>query len=196
MSAIIYILLVIVGGLLIWDIRILSKISKNADGGNSKLNDEKYFDLKYQIKLLQSIAAILIFGATFFGYSTFKGIEDKFQEKLENLEKQTDTLENKVKKYNETVRYNPRIFVVNNVKFQSDITTRKADTIYFKDLNDSFGKKLPLFEKSPLLNVQGRAVDLNVIEVTSQYFVVSQTSYRLNSENKYDSFDIWIASFD
>jgi|GEM_PF-6631382 len=99
MSAIIYILLVIVGGLLIWDIRILSKISKNADGGNSKLNDEKYFDLKYQIKLLQSIAAILIFGATFFGYSTFKGIEDKFQEKLENLEKQTDTLENKVKKY-------------------------------------------------------------------------------------------------
>ncbi|KKM93196.1 hypothetical protein LCGC14_1210730, partial [marine sediment metagenome] len=91
---------------------------------------------------------------------------------------------------------NPRIFVVNNVKFQSDITTRKADTIYFKDLNDSFGKKLPLFEKSPLLNVQGRAVDLNVIEVTSQYFVVSQTSYRLNSENKYDSFDIWIASFD
>ena len=207
------------------------------------LADEKYFELKYNINLLKSISAILIFVVGFLGYSSYNNFKAEFTDDLNEAtivqRKQLDSLttnikiiktslsemdslkdrlkqnitdydskmmllNNKVSSINNTLKYNPRIFVVNGIKYPiSTINSGYKDDqvkIYFKELSNSFGEKLPLFKKAPLVNVEGHRLDLHVLEVTNEYFRVSEWSYSMDDEidgkRGYFTFDIWIASFD
>ena len=231
---------------------MLRKIYKEGGEENSTLTDEKYFELKYNINLLKSISAILIFVVGFLGYTSYEKFKSEFSENLneatkeqrDNLNKVTieqrkelddltgnieliktnlkeiDLLRNrleqniteydsrmtilnsKASKINNTLKYNPRIFVVKELRYPLTTIQSSNDEVkvYFKDLKTSFNEKLPQFKKAPLVNVEGHRLDLHILEVTKDYFKVAEWSYAFDSnldQNRgYFTFDIWIASFD
>jgi hypothetical protein len=248
------VLLFIICILLVWDIVMLRKIYKDGGNGNPTLTDEKYFELKYNINLLKSISAILIFVVGFLGYTSYEKFKSEFSENLneatkeqrDNLSQVTDKqrkeldlltenisliktsiseldslknrleqsisdydsrmtiLNSKATKINNTLKYNPRIFVVNDIKYSvSTFRNRKNNSrdlkIFFKDLKSSFNERLPKFKKAPLVNVEGLRLTLHVMEITNEYFIVKAWSAdgdELVYDRGYFTFDIWIASFD
>ena len=113
-------------------------------------------------------------------------------------------LNGKVSDINNTLKYNPRIFVVTDIKYPIETINSnfKEDEVkvYFRDLKTSFNEKLPVFKKAPLVNVEGHRLDLHVLEVINEFFRVSEWSLRMDNEidkeRGYFTFDIWIASFD
>lgn len=236
------ILLFIICVLLIGDLFFLRKIYKNGVKGDQVLVDEKYFELKYNINLLKSISAILIFVVSFLGYSSYKDFKSEITGDLnESTEKQRneietltmkidsfkntlDTLEilrhnlqenissydlnmellnNKVIRINNTLKYNPRIYVVNDLKYLMSYYDKDSPVkVYFKDLVTSFNEKLPDFKRAPLINVEGHSVEIYVVKVTNEYFEITSGSALSSGKNDpneargYYTYDIWIASFD
>ncbi|GBF18229.1 hypothetical protein C21_00386 [Arenibacter sp. NBRC 103722] len=234
------ILLFIICILLGWDIYLLRKIYKSGLNGISMLADEKYFELKYNINLLKSISAILIFVVGFLGYSSYNNFKDEFSNDLnkvtENQRKQLDSitenirvisesldeleslknnlqqnisdydsrmslLNGKVSSINNTLKYNPRIFVTTGIRYPLSTIHKMANgvKVYFKDLKTSFNEDLPKFKKAPLVNVEGYRLDLHILEITEEYFRVGAWSYdnsEIDDKRGYFTFDIWLASFD
>ncbi|WP_282118055.1 hypothetical protein [Maribacter aquivivus] len=82
------ILLIIIVVLLIGDLIFLYKILNNLKTKKKRNADEKYFELKYNINLLKSISAILIFVFGFIGYSSFVDFKTNMKEDIDK------TLEN------------------------------------------------------------------------------------------------------
>lgn len=101
------ILLIIIGILIISDLCFLYKIYRNTKDGKEVAADEKYFELKYNINLLKSIAAILIFVLGYLGYSTYKDFSDKvnknFDEKIELQNKKHQEISGKTDRLRSSV---------------------------------------------------------------------------------------------
>ncbi|WGH75149.1 hypothetical protein P8625_13895 [Tenacibaculum tangerinum] len=144
---------------------------------------------------------------------------DKINEKLiqygqtiDSLEKLRNTIyslmgnsENDLKKINtkimnidESFKNNPKVYVVNNLKYPVNEFNNNPITIYFKDMNSIHGEKLPKFKKIPFVNIQGYSIDLSIINVTREYVIVSLSSYIGNENDNYPRnyrFDLWVASY-
>jgi len=84
-------------GLMIYMSISLFQIKKLSKKKKSSLSDPRYFELKYQHQLFISVATIIVFLVTFFGWNSLKGIKDnvdkqiseydqKFVEKLQSLQ--------------------------------------------------------------------------------------------------------------
>lgn len=235
------ILLFIICILLVGDLFFLRKMYKNGVTGSQVFADEKYFELKYNINLLKSISAILIFVVTFLGYSSYKDFKseitgdlnsstEKQRNEIDKLTMKTDSiknilrtleilrhnlqenisnyggnmekLNNKVISINSTLKYNPRIYVVNDLKYLvSYYDLDQPVKIYFKDLVTSFNEKLPIFNKPPLINLEGHSINISIIKITNEYFEIISGSTTLEGENDkneargYYTFDIWLASY-
>lgn len=227
------ILLFIIVVLLIGDLYFLNRIYKKGKKGIEIALDEKYFELKYNINLLKAISAILIFGIGYFGISSYKEFTDKINNnfndtiKSKNIEfqkisKKVDSLEilintikskylvldHKISITNNSFKYNPRIYVVSDLKFSnSNFESGVPLKVYFKDLKTIFGEQLPIFSKPPLINVQvisvqGLSIFIDVFNVTTtsvEFRSGAGVSYGPDDNNLingYYKFDIWIASFD
>lgn len=227
------ILLFIIVVLLIGDLYFLNRIYKKGKKGIEIALDEKYFELKYNINLLKAISAILIFGIGYFGISSYKEFTDKINNnfndtiKSKNIEfqkisKKVDSLEilintikskyqvldHKISITNNSFKYNPRIYVVSDLKFSnSNFESGVPLKVYFKDLKTIFGEQLPIFSRPPLINVQvisvqGLSIFIDVFNVTTtsvEFRSGAGVSYGPDDNNLingYYKFDIWIASFD
>ena len=136
---------------------------------------------------------------------------------VEYLDSIRDDLEDKLSEYNTTItdankkiseiktslRYNPRIYVVNGLKYyESNFKGDGVYRVYFKDLMTIFNEELPKFKKTPFINAQGYGIEIDILEVTNTYvdFYSTMTSSPPGKETminkEYYLFDIWIASFD
>lgn len=227
------ILLFIIVVLLIGDLYFLNRIYKKGKKGIEIALDEKYFELKYNINLLKAISAILIFGIGYFGISSYKEFTDKINNNLndtikskniefQKISKKVDSLEilintikskyqvldHKISITNNSFKYNPRIYVVSDLKFSnSNFESGVPLKVYFKDLKTIFGEQLPIFSRPPLINVQvisvqGLSIFIDVFNVTTtsvEFRSGAGVSYGPDDNNLingYYKFDIWIASFD
>ena len=86
----------------------------------------------------------------------------------------------KISVINNSLKYNPRIFVVNDLRFyESNFESGNSLIIYFKDLKTIFSEQLPNFSKPPFINVQGHSIDIDVRKVTNEYveFNASSTTF-------------------
>jgi hypothetical protein len=86
----IIILLLLIAVLTIWNILLFRKIKSHLEIKDKIAENSVYFDLKYRLNLITSIAAIVITVITFFGYNQFNNIErdlgDQFNSKFEKYE--------------------------------------------------------------------------------------------------------------
>lgn len=124
-----------------------------------------------------------------------------YKNNLEKLtisyQKNLQSINKKISSINNAARYNPRIYVVNNLKY-SYKKNENGLRIYFKDLTTIFGEKLPIFSRKPYINTEGHNIDIEIQEVTKTYVDFSSGSALGYGIDEFDTyiFDIWIASFD
>ncbi len=93
--------------LLLGDLFFLFRIYKEGMKGKKTLFDDKYYELKYNIKLLKAISAILIFAIGFFGYSSYrdlkKSIEKDIYENIDSLNSKNEKIIKRLNNYNDAI---------------------------------------------------------------------------------------------
>lgn len=115
------------------------------------------------------------------------------EHELRRLNKKTQAIKN-------TLKYNPRIYVVKGLRFtKTSLIKNKPLIIYYDDLKTIHSEKLPNFNSAPLVNVQGHSIDIDIIKVTNELVKLGSYSSSIYPENKKEDFyifDIWFASFE
>ncbi len=78
-------LLGVVITLLVFDIIQFCKLNKYVkEGGDLKSKDAQYYELKFRIQLIISLASIILVIFGFFGFNSISNLRDEFSEKLEH----------------------------------------------------------------------------------------------------------------
>lgn len=92
---------------MILDVVYLRKISRNPISRTRNSFDKRFFELKFEIRMIEAVAAILLFVGTFLGVSTLNEIKADSKTDLENeisiLRKETKSLDSIVQQYNQSV---------------------------------------------------------------------------------------------
>ncbi len=232
------VLLIIILFLLILDVIYLRKISKSPISRTRNTFDKRFFELKFEIRVIEVVAAILLFVGTFLGVSTLNEIKEETKTDLENeirvLREETKSLESivqeyqqsldslkseegqsienlndirqefatinkKVAKTQEALKYTPQIYVVENLRYNR-IEARKKGIgrglkFYFKDLKTIYGEALPKFSSIPIISLQGNGAEFVIVEKTKDYFEIQlYVSSGNQSSDDYVSFDVWLVS--
>jgi hypothetical protein len=78
------IILVILLVFSIWNWFNLRKLKSIQNGGETKLNDEKYYELKYKIEFLKAMASALIVIAGILGYNSLDNAKSQLSTELSN----------------------------------------------------------------------------------------------------------------
>jgi len=141
---------------------------------------------------------------TFLGVFSFNKIQDEFQsdidKRLEFQKKEMDSLERKLARNQEALKYTTRVFVVENLEFPSDkfsVQNRnEAFTLYFRDLITIHGENLPNFTSTPMITLEGKGILLDIAELTTKYIKIGapmKVLYGGDEERDFYHFDMWIA---
>lgn len=107
MQAFTIVLLIIISFLLLLDVILLYLIQKNPITRKRNSFDKRYFELKFELRVLEAVAAILLFVGTFLGVSSLNEIKEDYKSDLEEeiriLRTTTGDLEKKVSNYAEAL---------------------------------------------------------------------------------------------
>lgn len=127
-------------------------------------------------------------------------LKAKLESAIKTYEKSLKSINNKINNINSTTKYNPKIYIVKDLKFSYD-KSKDGLKIYFRDLKTMFGEKLPDFKNVPFINVSGYTISMAIVEITNEYMVVSSGSAygrgtKQEDGNYYYRFDLWIASYE
>lgn len=196
------ILLILIAILLYLDYRSLKKLSDSTLNRSRNLSDERYFELKLRLRMIEVIAAVLLFVGTFLGVFSINKIQENFKtdlnKKIEIQKAVVDSMDAKLARNEQALKYTPRIFVVKDIEFDQK-KGRKTQIgeglkFYYKDLKTIYGEPLPDFEVAPLINLQGDGAEFVVIKNTPEYFEISL--YTMSGELDKEIFDlnIWLVS--
>jgi len=136
----------------------------------------------------------------------------KYGQTIDSLDKLRNTIynlmgnsENDLKKINtkitnidESFKNNPKVYVINKLKYPNPQSNDKSITFYFRDMTSIHGEKLPKFKKVPFVNIQGYSIGLNILNVTREYITIHSSSYYGDGNGNYPKnyrFDLWVASY-
>lgn len=116
---------------------------------------------------------------------------------LEKLINQNETdlrkIKSKVNEINNTFKYNPRVYIVDNLIYpggnNNDIDSAR---FYFKDMETIYGEKLPKFDKIPFVVPQGQKIGMDLLEVTTNSILVGSGLFYGDGDNF--KFNLWIGS--
>lgn len=160
---------------------------------NKQIGDQK----KEIIKISKNIENIKL------SVDSLENLKKNFEDVIKTYESNLKNVNKKISNIKTSLKYNPRIYIVNDLKFyKSNFNRNNLLIIYFKDLLTIFGEHLPDFRKTPYINIQGHNIEINIQKVTNTYveFISnSHDGFGIKDESKnenYFNFDIWIASFD
>lgn len=218
------VLLAIIAVLMIWDLIILRHLSKKMNNDDPSVKKEGYFELKYNIRLLQSISVIIITVIGFLGYSTLDDLKaeikkdlgaqdssieavsnqvnslndsiENYWSEIEGLFEISKELDKKIRYINESFKYNPKIYVINNIAYPDGDTLLRLE---FKDLETIFKERLPEFKNAPTVLIQGHTMVVSIREISKDHVtIMSEIGFgdlkgRIPS---LEGFDILIASFE
>lgn len=244
------VLLILVFILLILDVVFLYRIQKSPITRNRNTFDKRFFELKFEIRLIEVVATILLFVGTFLGASSLNEIKTEYKSDLEveikALRDETYDFETKLLKYTKTldslkseegksienlsdikrefgvidkklsnnnqafknlikvyavkeVEFSPNI--VDNVNKKSPQKKIEYQDIYFNTLKTMYGERLPEFQDIPLVVIQSKIIEIELISVTNDFFRITrkQGGYEdvFEGGKKLDkSFNLIIASRD
>ncbi len=232
------VLLLVIFVLLALDVFLLYKIQQSPVTRKRNSFDKRYFELKFELRVIEVVATILLLVGTFLGFATrqeikgdvekeLRGDLEPLQSELEDLRMQVllyqsaldslkseegQSIENlndvkrefnlinrKVNQTQEDLKYNTRIYVANNLVFQTNKEEEtKTNKYWFKNLRTIYGEKLPDFKTPPLVITQVKegGVSLIVVDISKEYVELrlSQESLMLyDAELSNHNFDMWIA---
>ncbi|MDF0714725.1 hypothetical protein PY092_01075 [Muricauda sp. 334s03] len=101
------VLLIIVLVLLILDVVFLYRIQKSPITRNRNSFDKRFFELKFELRVIEAVAAILLFVGTFLGAASLNEIKTEYKSDLEDeieaLRKETIDFETKVAEYTKSL---------------------------------------------------------------------------------------------
>lgn len=97
----------------------------------------------------------------------------------------------KISSIDESFRYNPRVYIVNGLRFPKE---EKGLKFMFSEMMTIYGEPLPKFKNPPLILVQGKSVGLEVLDVTKDYVQLDYSSSWGFDNSGYFEFDLWIGS--
>jgi hypothetical protein len=132
--------------------------------------------------------------------NAYKSAFDTLQIYRNNLDKlinqnETDLrkINNKVNETNNTFKYNPRVYIVDNLVYPGGINNH-LDSVrfYFKDMETIHGEKLPKFEKIPFVVPQGHKIGIDLLEVTKNSILVGSGLFYGDGDDF--KFNLWIGS--
>ncbi|QXP72618.1 hypothetical protein H0I31_02645 [Tenacibaculum sp. AHE15PA] len=122
----------------------------------------------------------------------------EFKNQLNNLIELNDTdlkrINNKVSSINKSFKYNPKIYIVNQLSYPEGSGEIKFE---FSKMKTIHGETLPKFKKPPFITVQGYRAGIDILEITTTYILLNMGvtyEYPGISKKKYFEFDLWIGS--
>jgi hypothetical protein len=192
------ILLTVLAGIIIalsvWNLITLYQLKKS-NKSKQEIKDDKYFELKYKLEFITTIAIVVIGVGSFFGYKVSDGFNLRVVElktKLDSLNKtiklKKDTINTydlKTKDLNKrfedlsskiTVISNKNIvkqdfFITDNLKFKFGQDT--VSRFYFNRLKTLVGDAFPTFDKPPfLVIVPKNGANITLTDLNKDYFEV------------------------
>ncbi|MCK5763920.1 MAG: hypothetical protein KAH05_07365 [Clostridiales bacterium] len=215
----IYVFLLVIIGLSAWNICLFRKIKSHIEVKNKIEEKNLYFDLKYRLQFIMTIAAIVVAMITFFGYNQFTKIENDFEELInskfeqyndnydelaetnlsmnkliEDSEKRIKDIGAKINIISQDVLYG-NLFIVENLFLNlKDFKLGKEiiqKKYYYKDLLTNNQNTLPKFNKAPSINIiPTTGAVISLSDNTNEYFEIELQS--CNEDSMF--FEVWIIS--
>ncbi len=123
--------------------------------------------------------------------------EEEFQELTNEIQNNFKIINNDIELLANKNIQNPDIYIIRDYEFNYE--KREKLTIYYKNLTTVTDKKLPQFEKPPLLIIPfTRGIELYLRQNTKDYFVIERGGEDIfpnEDKNEKATFDIWIAYY-
>lgn len=210
--------------LIVVDILHLKSLKKIIKKDNETVSIDKYYELKWRINLFLSITTIVAVVLGFLGFSVKKITTDQYNELNTQIEAIADSIKNRELLIDELTqrlsltsdkasasaamldKINNSVMEIqrNNIQkwefqfienVEVDINSQKqVDTIYFKDLKTSDGRKIPEFKETPLVNLIDNDKTNWLLRHTythPEYFVIEQRG-SVDDNFVLENIDIWI----
>lgn len=165
------------------------------DGLKSNVTSEIETSIKTQDDRIEQITT-KIEGLTT-TLDTLENYKSELERVIKNYESNLGSINSKVAQVNNSLKYNPRIYIVNDLKYSYE-RNPKGLRVYFKDLTTVFGDKLPNFTNPPYINTEGYNIEIEIQEVTTTYVDLASGSALgegIDDEDTY-LYSLWIASFE
>jgi hypothetical protein len=132
--------------------------------------------------------------------SDYKGFVDSLKveenetvENLDEINRKFKSINNKLQKNQESLKYTTKVFVVKGLKY---VCNENINRLYFRDLKTFQNEKLPKFTTSPLVVLQGKRTHMEIWNITKDYIEVLSNMGVWDEDNpdpKFLYFDMWIA---
>lgn len=126
-------------------------------------------------------------------------LKNKLLEITKENEKEMKAINRKVLGIKETLKFNPKIYVVTDLKYPyTNIKSYDTVQLNFSSMKTIFGESLPEFNNIPFVNIQSHRADIDIMEVTKTSIKFLCNSYYGDGHENYPDyyyFDLWIASF-
>jgi len=190
---------VMIAFLIMLDIKTLNNVIKlKINEPELKINDEKYYELKFRIQLLTVVSSIIIAIGGFIGYTSIKEIKDAVSSDVEIYKSKLMDYDSMINGYDTTFIYyakkiekvdrdflkllneyrlSYKSYVVGGIKVPEEPSTDKLKPdskpyrLYFNQLETKEGTALPSFKEPPFLAIQGNGIGVIMIEnITKDYF--------------------------
>jgi len=122
----------------------------------------------------------------------------EFKNQLKNIMELNDTdlkrINNKVSSINNSFKYNPKIYIINGLKYPDSNDEMKFEFSRMKTIHD---EDLPKFTKAPFITVQGYRAGIDILEITTNYVLLDMSvtyDHPNGLKKNYFEFDLWIGS--
>ena len=209
-----FVLLVFFIVVVLWNTWILWRLMHRSKRNVGSIQDEKYFDLKYNMQLMIAIFSIVVSVATAMGYTSLNNVKEELRKELTNsidslnnrlttinstaaniesflsetekITVQVDLLQGKVKSINEKNILKQNYYIVTSLKFIVKDPSEHR-TINFKDLKTNLGDRLPNFTTPPLIiTVPDETIPVQVFDITNNSFSVTPYGVQVGERDPFD----------
>lgn len=170
-------------------------------GFNSYNNISENIDKDFSEKFEKQNKRIDSLTLKLFNYESLvdslKTEEGEAVKNLKDINRKFVSIDNKLRKNNEALKYTTKVFVVKDLIISYEV--EGVQRFYFNKLKTFKNEKLPVFKTTPLVVLQTRYSDLTIAKITNNYielFANSMTVHideKTNKEIEFDYFDMWIA---
>jgi hypothetical protein len=188
-------------------------VEKGKDPEKNELYS-KYYELKFNLRVLEFFGVVALFVLSFLGYNTQKSIEDNFRNELKDISDKVIKAENSLNVIDSSARYIESVSLKSNILLKQSVNKltdvnklidskqfvyivknldAKKSEFKFSELKKPNGIGLPKFETLPyvsILNTCNKAITLK--ETTTIGFTIFNEVITSHDDCDVFSFDIII----
>lgn len=176
---ILFFLLLILVVLTIWN--LTSFIKYRSQPSTRKIDDARYWELKFRLDFIVAITVVIVGGLSFIGYDRIDNISDDVKSDIEHqVENAIQTELDPIRQRALEAQALMDSLLSKNIVQQelyvvrSQVLLNGRGKVYFKNLVSDKGKKLPLFTSIPLVIPTSLSAEaLSVHSVTKESFELS-----------------------